>query len=544
MGSVTVGSYLIGRLVELGVRHVFGIPGDYVLSFYAALERSPLAVINCADEQGAGFAADAYARVNGIGAVCVTYGVGGLKLVNSTAQALAEKSPVVVISGGPGIGERRRDPLLHHKIRSFESQLDIFREVTCAAAIIRDPDSAQRDIDTALAACLRRSQPVYLELPRDLVAAPLEIKPGTEEAVERDEAALEEAIAETTRLVTTAMQPVIIAGEELARFGIVDQLPALLERSGIPVATTTLSKSVVDETHPLFLGVYEGAIGHETTRRYVEESDCLIILGATLSDATLGINTARLDPALTIASSSSQTWVHRHMYPQVTLVDFVKGLARALPSRARPVIANPARPPAWQPEPAEPVTVGRLFQCLNAFISPETTVVADVGDVLFGAMDLVVEAWDFIAPAYYLSLGFAIPGAVGVQLANPGTRPLVLVGDGAFQMTGMELTTAVRYGLDPIIILLDNSGYGTERPMLDGRFNDVVPWHYARVPEVLGGGRGYEIHTEGELDDALRTARDDRSGFSLLHVHLEQHDLSPALQRLTALMADRVRAGG
>jgi TPP-dependent 2-oxoacid decarboxylase len=544
MGSVTVGSYLIGRLAELGVRHVFGIPGDYVLSFYAALERSQLAIVNCADEQGAGFAADAYARVNGIGAVCVTYGVGGLKVVNSTAQALAEKSPVIVISGGPGIAERRRDPLLHHKIRSFESQLDIFREVTCSAAIISDPESAQRDIDAALAACLRRSQPVYLELPRDLVSAPLEVKPRTEERLEPDEAALEEAIAEATLLVRAAERPVIIAGEELARFRIVDQMPALLERSGIPVATTTLSKSVVDETHPLFVGVYEGAIGHETTRRYVEESDCLIILGANLSDATLGINTARLDPAVTIASSSSQTWVHRHTYPDVTLVDFVAGLARSLPSRARPVIAKPPRPGAWQPDRGAQVSVGRLFECLNAFITPETTVVADVGDALFAGMDLVVEAWDFIAPAYYLSLGFAVPGAVGVQLANPETRPLVLVGDGAFQMTGMELTTAVRYGLDPIVILLDNSGYGTERPMLDGRFNDLVPWRYAHVPEVLGGGRGYEIHTEGELDDALRSARDDRSGFSLLHVHLEKHDLSPALQRLTALVAERVRQDG
>jgi len=544
MGSVTVGSYLIGRLAELGVRHVFGIPGDYVLAFYQQLERSELAVINSADEQGAGFAADAYARVNGIGAVCVTYGVGGLKLVNSTAQAYAEKSPVIVISGGPGMAERRHDPLLHHKIRSFESQLDVFREVTCAAAIITERESAQRDIDAALAACLRRSQPVYLELPRDLVAASIEVRPRQEERLQPDAAALQEAIAETTALVAAARQPVIIAGEEVGRFRVADQLAALLEHSGIPFATTTLSKSVVDETHPLFVGVYEGAIGHETTRRYVEDSDCLLILGANLSDATLGINTARLDPVVTIASSSSQTWVHRHTYPEVTLIDFVNGLAQALPSRPRPAIQNPPRPAAWRPDSAQQVTVGRLFQCLNDFIGPGTTVVADVGDALFAGIDLVVEAWDFIAPAYYLSLGFAVPGAVGVQLADPDTRPLVLVGDGAFQMTGMELTTVVRYGLDPIVILLDNSGYGTERPMLDGRFNDLVPWRYARVPEVLGGGRGYEIRTEGELDAALQAARDDRSGFSLLHVHLEQHDQSPALQRLTALMAERVRQGG
>jgi TPP-dependent 2-oxoacid decarboxylase len=196
MSMTTVGSYLTQRLAALGVRHVFGVPGDYVLGYYDQLERSSLTVINTADEQGAGFAADAYARVNGIGAVCVTYGVGGLKLVNTTAQAFAEKSPVVVISGAPGIRERHRDPLLHHKIRSFESQLSIFREVTCAAVIIADRDSAQRDIDRTLAACLQHSQPVYLELPRDMVDATIELVERRAEPETSDSAALAEALAD------------------------------------------------------------------------------------------------------------------------------------------------------------------------------------------------------------------------------------------------------------------------------------------------------------------------------------------------------------
>jgi TPP-dependent 2-oxoacid decarboxylase len=304
--TTTVARYLIDRLAALGVRHVFGIPGDYVLGFYGELERSALTLINTADEQGAGFAADAYARMNGIGAVCVTYGVGGLKVVNTTAQAYAERSPVVVISGGPGMRERVRDPLLHHKIRSFESQLVVFREVTCAATIVADVATAQRDIDRTLAACLRHSRPVYIELPRDLVAAPLDVIDSSPEPELSDEAALDEALAETAALVAAAHQPVILAGEELARFGLQDELPSLIDRTGIPAAVTTLSKSVLDATHPLFLGVYEGAIGNESTRAYVEQSDCLLILGANLSDATLGIDTARLDPAMTISASADR----------------------------------------------------------------------------------------------------------------------------------------------------------------------------------------------------------------------------------------------
>ena len=422
MTSTTVARYLIERLGDLGVRHVFGVPGDYVLGFYGELERSPLMLVNTADEQGAGFAADGYARANGIGAVCVTYGVGGLKVVNTTAEAYAERSPVVVISGGPGMRERVHEPLLHHKIRSFESQLAVFREVTCAAAIITDAESAQRVIDRTLAACLRLSRPVYLELPRDLVDAPIEVVAASVEPDASDEAALEEALAETAALVAAARQPVILAGEELARFGCHRDLPGLLERTGIPAAVTSLSKSVLDETHPLFLGVYEGAIGNESTRAYVEGSDCLLILGANLSDATLGINTARLDPARTISATAERLSVRRHDYHGIRFVDFVNGIGRALPSRARPALVERPPRPAWVADADAPITIARLFQRLNDSIDPDTVVVADVGDALFAGLDLVVEQADFVSPAYYLSLGFAVPGAVGVQLARPGVR--------------------------------------------------------------------------------------------------------------------------
>ena len=544
MAKVTVGDYLITRLIEVGVRHVFGIPGDYVLGLYEQMERSELELINCADEQGAGFAADAYARISGIGAVCVTYGVGGLKVVNTTAQAFAERSPVIVISGGPGVAERKRDALLHHKFRSFESQRDILAEVTCATAIVDDVERAQDDIDRVIDACRQHSQPVYLEIPRDLVNASFTPRPREAPPQRHEAAEIAEALAETTALVAAARRPVILAGEELARFRLGRQLVALVERSRIPVATTTLSKSVIDETHPRYLGVYEGALGHETTRRYVEGSDCLLILGANLSDVTLGINTARLDPAVTIRANAAGTWVHRHLYPDVSLSELMDGLVEQVPVCEDVAIENPPPPVPWVPRPETPVTIDRLFGCLNAFVDESTTVVADVGDALFAAIDLVVEAWEFVAPAYYLSLGFAVPGGIGVQLANPHTRPLVIVGDGAFQMTGMELTTVVRYGLDPIVILLDNAGYGTERPMLDGPFNDIVPWHYERLPEILGAGQGYDVRTETDLDAALIAARRERGTFSLLRVHLDTGDMSPALRRLTALLADRVRGTG
>src|SRR6476620_8733838 len=173
--SLSIGQYLIDRLYAHGVRHVFGIPGDYVLGFYDQLTKSKLKVINTCDEQGAGFAADAYARINGLGVVCVTYCVGGLKVVNAAAQAFAEKSPLVVISGAPGIKERKKNPLLHHKVRDFDTQQKIFEHLTIDSVLIDNPRTAAKDIDRVLSSAIRYKRPVYIELPRDMTSTPIPI---------------------------------------------------------------------------------------------------------------------------------------------------------------------------------------------------------------------------------------------------------------------------------------------------------------------------------------------------------------------------------
>jgi len=539
--TTTVGQHLITRLRELGVRHVFGIPGDYILGFYDELTKSPLHVVNTADEQGAGFAADGYARMAGLGVACVTYGVGGLKLANSTAQAYAEKSPVVVISGAPGIRERVRNPLLHHKVRDFDTQLRVFREFTVAAESIQDPQTAGRDIDRVLAAVVQYKRPGYIELPRDMIGVQID-DPGPWQPVPpSDPDNLADALDEAVSMIDAARQPVILAGEELERFGLRASLLRLMDEVGLPAATTTLSKGIVDERHPRYLGVYEGALGNFDVREYVEGSDCVISLGANLSDATLGINTAKLEPRTTISVTSERLTIRRANYEDIRIADFIDGLLARLRHREIGTIPHPAAPAPWTPVAGQPVSVKRLFECLNAFLGPDTTVVADVGDALFGGIDLRVEEADFMSPAYYLSLGFAVPAAVGVQLADPRRRPLVIVGDGAFQMTGMELTTIVRYGLSPIVVVLNNEGYGTERPMLDGPFNDIHVWDYAALPAVLGSGLGFTVRSEDALDGALDAAAANTDTFTIIDVHLARNDISPALERLTAALREKVR---
>lgn len=536
----TVGRYLVKRLEEAGLRHVFGIPGDYVLSFYDLLVASKMKVIGTCTEAGAAFAADAYARVHGLGCVCVTYCVGGLNTLNAVAGAYAEKSPVIVISGAPGLGERSRSPLLHHKVRDFNTQRLIFEKVTVAAESLEDPADAPAQIDEAIAACKSTKRPVFLEIPRDVVGMPCaEPKRLTHESPVSDSAVLAEAVAEGLAMLKTAKRPVILAGVEIHRFGLQDCLLRLAERTGFPIATTILGKSVIAERHPQYLGIYEGAMGREDVRQRVEKADCVLILGAFMTDINLGVYTAKLDISKTINATSEQIMIKHHGFSGVVLKDFIEALARKIsPVEKNHHRDHRAESPAYEPRPNKPMTIRRFFARMESFLEDDMLVVADIGDSLFGASDLTMHRrTDFISPAYYTSMGFAVPASVGAQLANPKLRPIVFVGDGAFQMTGQELSTTVRYGLNPIIFVLNNKGYTTERYIHEGPYNDIHDWAYHKMPEILRSGRGWEVGTEGDLERVLDEARANTESFSIVNVHLEKMDRSVALERLGKRLA-------
>jgi indolepyruvate decarboxylase len=579
--SQNVGSYLIQRLYDNGVRHIFGVPGDFVLGFYQELVQSnKLKVINTCDEQGAGFAADAYARINGLGAVCVTYCVGGLKIVNTTAQAFAEKSPLVVISGAPGMKERQKNPLLHHKVRDFDTQQKIFEHVTVDSVLIDNPSTAAKDIDRVLSSAIRYKRPVYIELPRDKVSEPIPIyyqdqymdssstkySKSVKEAgeFETDMDSMQEALGEAIEMINSSKQPVIVAGVELHRFGLQDKLLHLTAKTNIPVVATVSSKSVISEDHRLYLGLYEGAMGHQSVREYVESSDCLILLGALMTDIDFSISPTPIEPSKSIYVTSEKLSIKHHNFENILLRDFLTSLIEAPLGRKNVAIVgkqdedtnkirrnndydnryygNSKYMMHFAAIKNQKITIKRLFERLNLSITDNVIVIADVGDSLFGALNLTIHGQtDFLSPAYYSSMGFAVPAAIGAQLANPILRPIVIVGDGAFQMTGMEVSTISRFALNPVIIVLNNNGYGTERPMVDGPFNDVLPWSYYRIPEVIGHGKGFVIETEGQLEEVLSAAENIYSKeLCILDVHLDIHDASPALQRLTEMLGKKV----
>ncbi|MBM3803244.1 MAG: indolepyruvate/phenylpyruvate decarboxylase [Acidimicrobiia bacterium] len=411
-------------------------------------------------------------------------------MINSVACAYAEKSPLVVISGGPGTLEKRRGVLVHHEVKSYESQWKVYNEVVEYGAILDNPRTAAAEICKAPDLALKLMRPVYLEVPRDLVyseiAQPEAFEPS---GLKVDEGALSEDSDEILGRLTTSRHPVLVVGVESHRFGLQKKIVTLAERLQVPVVSSFLGRGVFPTTHPQFKGTYLGTVSPAPLRDVVEQSDCLLLLGVLISDVSLGIPPDCIDDSNSILCISRDVSIRHHVFHAVPLDRLVDRLLQSpnLPRRENCVPGWQAgiSPEIFQPyAEEEPIRVRHVIHVLNDFMSqhPDFPLVCDTGDSLFATVDIRADLC--IGPAYYATMGFAVPGSMGLQAAS-GMRPLVLVGDGAFQMTGPEIAHCQRYGLNPIVVLLNNSRWEMLQaffPQAD--YNETVPWPFARLAEL------------------------------------------------------------
>ena len=364
------------------------------------------------------------------------------------------------------------------------------------------------------------------------------------ESIESNINAIKEAAQEALTLLNSSTKPILVAGVEVQRFGLEGFVLEFLEKTNIPVVSTPLSKSVLNEDHPSYLGVYQGAIGHTDVRKYVESSDCIILLGTFITDIDFGNSPTPIDQGRTINSTSQRLVIKHHVYENISTREFINALNKESNQLKKFTKVKFARKTftRFQTIENQKITVNRMFQRLNAFISSKNVVIADIGDALFGGLDLLIhKGTEFLSPAYYLSMGFAIPGSIGAQLADSDIRPVVIVGDGAFQMTGVELSTVAKLNLNPIIILMNNDGFRTERSILDGVFNDIPQWNYGKITELIGCGKSYIVKTEGQFELALNEVEKNSKEFALIEVILDRFDSSEALDRLTKTLRPNVK---
>jgi indolepyruvate decarboxylase len=532
--SLTV--QLLRALRDRGATEVFGIPGDFALPLFREIERSAaLPLVTLSHEPAVGFAADAAARMRGgLGVAAVTYGAGALNLVNAVASAYAERVPLVVLSGAPAAHEAASGLLLHHQVKTVDSQWRLFRELTADQARLADAREAPEQIARVLDTALRRSRPVYLEIPRDRAAMPIAAVPRSA-APAPDADAVAACAEELLQRLRAARRPMLLVGVEVRRHGLEARVAELARRLGVPVATTFMGRGLLAETDAAVVGTYLGLAGDPALTERVENSDGLLLLGVIVSDTNFAVSAQRIDLRHTLRAFDDEVAMGHHVYPGVPLADLIEALLARLP----PVPAAPVKPRRDDaPEPAPPiddapVAPADIAAAINALMREHgpMPIACDVGDCLFTAMDLSPTA--LVAPGYYATMGYGVPAGLGLQAAS-GRRPIVLVGDGAFQMTGWELGNAQRAGCDPIVIVFNNAAWEMLRAFEPGaRFNALPRWDFAAMAAGMGGD-GHAVRTRAQLQTALQRAHASRGRFQLIDVQLAAGAVSPTLARFVA----------
>ncbi len=525
---------LLHALKAHGASRIFGIPGDFALPFFRIIEQSAILPLHTlSHEPSLGFAADAAARVNcALGVAAVTYGAGALNMVNAVASAYAEKSPLVVLSGGPGRGEARSGLLLHHQVQTLDSQRQIFQHITCDQVCLDDAARAPSDMARVLASCLRNSRPVYIELPRDMVTVdclPVPALPTLPVDPDKLDACVDEILARLAK----ATSPVLMVGVEVRRFGLEDKVAELARRLALPVVTSFMGRGLLAQADAPLMGTYMGVAGLPEVTQLVESSDALFLLGVIVCDTNFAVSEKSIDMRKTILAFDAEVSIGHHTYSQVPMAALVDHmLLRLEASQRRATVARQAYPRDLEADGGQ-VTPRDIATAVNDLMATHgrMPMACDVGDCLFTAMD--IEHTALVAPGYYATMGFGIPAGLGLQ-AETGQRPLILVGDGAFQMTGWELGNGRRYGWDPIVLVLNNASWGMLRTFQpESQFTDLDEWDFSAMAAGMGGD-GVRVRTRAQLKAALDRAMATRGRFQLIEIMLERGVLSPALERFVA----------
>jgi len=552
---MTVADYLIARLKQAGLAHLFAVPGDYASPFLVALDATPgIARIANINELGSGYAADGYARFRGIGAACVQYGVGTFSLLNCTAGSFVERLPVVVISASPSTADRQLEHseqiLFHHSTGDLRADQIVFQKVTVASEILRTGAEAPSQIDRAIVAMLTHRRPIYLEGLNDVWNMDCAPPAGTlaPAPTPSDPQSLAAALDAAWTRIQAATLPVLWAGVEVRRFGLQDALQQIVDASGLYFTTTSLGKTILDERQPQFVGTYAGPASPALTRAVMKATDCPIALGTIITDDYLDIMASSFEAVIEVNDQEAR--VGDRQYRQVTLPDFLDGLLKrfqsgrsARRSYSLPSVAS-EKPVAVKPD--APLTYTRFYDEMAAVVRDkrlrrEIVLVLGESTSLYVFGNLFGMPRDsFVAQAAWGSLGHETGCALGVALGS-GKRPYVVAGDGGFMMICQELSSLVREKCNAVVFVMSNKGYAIEQAFVDikaftpqGAFApfDVLPaWDYLALAKAFGA-KGYRARTVKELRGVLAKVKGLKGVPALVEVVIPKKDLAPQLKRL------------
>ncbi len=536
---MNLGEQLLYGLKEHGISEIFGIPGDFALPFFKVIEESNiLPAYYLSHEPAVGFAADAAARIHGKPSVAaVTYGAGGFNMVNPIASAYAEKSPVVVISGGPGHSDKATGLLVHHQAKTLNSQLNVYKEVTCDQVILDDLEKAPEQIARVLENCKKHSRPVYIEIPRDKVFLPCGKVPSPKKNLwEPLKEALDACANDVLEKLENAKNPVLVAGVEVRRYALEKEVAKLARLLDLPVVTTLMGRGLFAEEKGINLkGTYLGSGGDKEIRRLVEKADVPFLLGVLLNDNNFALSGKSIDFRNVLLASDGECSMGYRSYSDIPLEHLIKLLIKKLRAKKKTETKVNVKDTFEQgficdDKICKPNDVAILLNDL--FKSKgKMPIASDMGDCFFTTLDIMYTP--LVAPGFYATMGFGIPAGIGLQIATK-QRPLILVGDGAFQMTGWELLNLPRYDLNPIVLVFNNASWEMLRTFQpESDFNNLPNLDFSMIANALGG-KGLKARTRTELKESLDTALEDTSSFYIIDIKIEKKVLSKTLGKFVS----------
>lgn len=533
-----IGEYLMDCLSTVGVEKVFGVPGDFNLAFLDDIvSRDDMDWVGNTNELNASYAADGYARLNGISAMVTTFGVGELSAVNGIAGSYAERVPVIAITGAPTTAVESAGKYVHHSLGEgkFDNYRKMFKEITTAQGYIT-VENAQVEIPRLIDAALAEKRPVHVHLPIDVAQTEIEIKNEYQPA-ELVNQEVSNYIEMIEQKLSAAKQPVIIAGHEINSFKLHEQLEQFVNQTEIPVVQLSLGKGAFNEESPYYMGIYDGSIAEEKIKNYVDNSDAILNIGAKLTDsATAGYSYEfDIDDVVMINHNNFKI---NETTAEFTLSNLVNGLLNIQYKSESHFPENNRAEKGNYTISDEPLTQETYFKMMQDFIGIDDIILAEQGTSFFGAYDLnLYKDNTFIGQPLWGSIGYTLPATIGTQMSNLYRRNILLIGDGSLQLTAQDISTMIREDLKPVIFVVNNDGYTVERKIHGENqpYNDIHMWDYKLLPAVFGGKDKVAVHdveTSADLDKVLLEINKSPNQMHFIEVKM---DVSDAPEKLDAI---------
>lgn len=542
-----IGRYLNKRLIELGIHHVFGVPGDFNLSYLELIEsEQQLKFIGNCNELNAAYAADGYARMNGFSALLTTYGVGDLSAINGIAGAYAENVALVHISGIPPLHAVEQGALLHHTLvdGNYDNIMNCMREFTVAQTRLT-PANAVVEIDRVLRQCILTKRPVHIQLPSDITHIQIELPQQSLNLAmtPSDPILLEQCVSDIYVQVAQAKRPALLIDNEADIFKITDLLQQWASKLNIPYACLSTAKNIMDESSPLYAGVYIGAPSVPATRKLIEDSDCLIAIGPRFTDVGTAFFSHNLQSKNMICLHQYGLRIgHKSLSGLEIRELFVRLIEISQPRKmTQPVLVHTTKPtPTYLGD--QKLSQTALWQYIGSFLKEQDVILAEVGtsNSSLSNMSLPVTA-QYIAQPIWGSIGYTLPALFGSMLAAPERRHVLFIGDGSIQLTIQELSSIIRLDMKPIIFVLNNGGYTIERLIMGATssYNDVHNWKYSEFAHVFNAKNGYQTHvvtTIYELEQTLEQVSNTQQ-LCLIELQLPQMDAPQSLKNFAEVVA-------